>query len=752
MNTTCDEWHLLDASEQWQSVNADGILQTFRMMYIENQLLCADCYGMTKALCSSSDPTCDQGLRDLAMSGNESRWDQAVGIFTQTQSDLNCGIEDSSQCSQAPACTSDHGPAGLALLKSMSTMHNSLSNVYMAIDRAHSFATDQMSLFKAVFAPVPSLKNKAIFTEIMFVVAGVLAGFIPGIGVLGAAALQVVLGVGAAFVMNDMIFGQPEAPDTSTVLAKIVSNTQKAYADVADSLFSNGSYGYISSDGTKNMLSWSTLMANGSLLQQSDNTTDALQPVYERMLYQQLAVYTWQNLEAESTGHSPFIAFETKPCDQVDSSNKTASLEHVITDVSKSDTNITYNGACYYLLDGTTKEHLGKHSCIGKALPGGTNKEMDGNWEEFRNLSLSDFIIPSVKGWQTHNHQNGYENATMMGSIYTNPQAAGVVSIPVCDYLGKPDSPGVGCPKFGGAHGKSCWVYDESTGINQPGDYVEGRCGVHVEQWQKDKKDENPLDTYQLSINILDNDRRIIGSATKQSAAETLDVVDSVLPYNLYVATGTSDGDPIRFWYSDQYWNSNSKGNGSHQCSVGNYDHASHNMDCSFDCPKPDPNEDPPVSATIANLFPNTPVAAIGGDITYSNIYITPTPTSNATAATSTATYATGWCGVHIRQYQKSEGKNSQNDTLNYKIQVILKGSDSKAITAPDALLPAPSGTPVTITGMASPFTVIAGVGDKDPLAMSYGGQSWDSNDATHHCKVGSYDSGHRDMDCGFSC
>ena len=194
---------------------------------------------MDKATCSSSDPTCNEGLRDLAISGSESRWDQALGIFVQSQTDLNCGIEDSSQCSKAPECTSDHGPAGLALLKSMTTMHNSLSNIYMAIDRAHSFATDQMALFSKVFAPVPSLKDKAIFTEIMFVFAGMLAGFIPGVG---AAMAGLLVGVGSAFVMNNMIFGQPEAPDTSTVLGKIVSNTQDAYSGVANSLFTNGSY------------------------------------------------------------------------------------------------------------------------------------------------------------------------------------------------------------------------------------------------------------------------------------------------------------------------------------------------------------------------------------------------------------------------------------------------------------------------------------------------------------------------------
>jgi len=612
-------------------VNAAGTLVTFSTMYLENKLLCGECYGMDKSICTSTDPACQEGLQDLSMSGAVSRWDQALGVFTQTQSDLNCAIEDSSQCSEAPHCTSDHGPAGLALVKSMTTIHNSLSNIYMAIDRAHTFASGQMGLFTEVFAPVPSLKNEAIFTEIMFVIAGLVAGILlPGVGALVAA---LALGVGSAFVMNDMIFGQPSAPDTSSVLDKIASNTQGAYSGVADSLFTNGSYSYSpGGDAQDKTISWSSLMADGKLLQQQDNMTEALETVYERILYQQLAIYTWQNLETGKNGHVPFIVFDTKPCDQFSPSNKT-SLEHVIGDISKSDTNMTYNGGCYFLLDGTTKEHLGKHHCIGKALPGGTNKELIGNSEEFKNLSLADFIIPSVNGWQAHAQQNGYNDVTNTGQVFTDPQAAGVVNFPICDYLGNPDSPGMYCPKWGGSNGSSCYQYDASTGINKPGDYVEGRCGVHVEQWQM-KGAENPLGSYQLSVTIADADNRLIGSATKQSAAETLEIVDSVLPYDLYVATGSGDSGPIRFWYSDQYWDSSSQAN---QCSVGKYDKGARQMDCSFKCPKPTTNGDgsSPVSPTVANPFPNTPVAAVGGNTTYVNTYTTAGSSDIAAASTS---------------------------------------------------------------------------------------------------------------------
>lgn len=67
--------------------------------------------------------------------------------------------------------------------------------------------------------------------------------------------------------------------------------------------------------------------------------------------------------------------------------------------------------------------------------------------------------------------------------------------------------------------------------------------------------------------------------------AEILEMVDSVLPYDLYVATGNNDSAPIRFCYSDQYRNSSSQAN---QCFVGKYDDGTRQMDYSFNRPKLD--------------------------------------------------------------------------------------------------------------------------------------------------------------------
>ena len=147
-----------------------------------------------------------------------------------------------------------------------------------------------------------------------------------------------------------------------------------------------------------------------------------------------------------------------------------------------------------------------------------------------------------------------------------------------------------------------------------------------------------------MLANISDANGIEIGQATKQSAAESLEVVDSVLPYDLVLATGSTDNAPIMFWYGDQYWDSSSS-----ECSVGAYDSGMRQMDCGFQCPEPSGN--PPVSATVQHPYPNVPTAAIGGDLSFTNTFsiASPTPTSTGPPPPPPKpTYATGHCHVHI--------------------------------------------------------------------------------------------------------
>lgn len=109
-----------------------------------------------------------------------------------------------------------------------------------------------------------------------------------------------------------------------------------------------------------------------------------------------------------------------------------------------------------------------------------------------------------------------------------------------------------------------------------------------------------------------------------------------------------------------------------------------------------------------------------------------------------------GWCGVHIRQYQKNEGPGL--NTENYRFDVILYDSDQELIGEAD-LLSIPSGQTQQV-GSTLPMTfgVTAPNLDDDAVYMSYNGASWGSNDQEHHCDFGKFDSGHRDGDCGFTC
>jgi len=104
--------------------------------------------------------------------------------------------------------------------------------------------------------------------------------------------------------------------------------------------------------------------------------------------------------------------------------------------------------------------------------------------------------------------------------------------------------------------------------------------------------------------------------------------------------------------------------------------------------------------------------------------------------------YRAGWCGIHVTQYQKPDAASSYaieiphlNDANENKIGSIGKSGPSVSLT---------SKLPLTVE-------IKTGAVDDDPIRFAYGNQFWDSNDSTR-CSVGAYDSGRREMDCGFNC
>lgn len=774
-NITCQDLVNLNSSQQWAAVEGDNMVETFNTMFDSNQLVCLDCFGMSKSDCKSKDPDCLEGLADLAVpehtKGQGSpRWDTAAALFAQDAdiTDLICEI-GTSQCSGAPSCYDCDGPGAFALLKSLSTLHNTLQNIYDAIGQAGALATDQMTVFQSLFAPVPSLFTEALWIGIITQLLAGLFGVIPLVG----PALSVLVGIGGGVMMDFLIFKGPIPPDPASYLGVIVNQTQLSYSKVTSSLFQTGKYEYSSADGkTQHTLSMATYMQEGQLMKASADPKDflsAMVPVYERIMFQQLAQYTWAYLEVDSKKHTAYISFDNQPCEQVDPNDKTTLSNSRVLGVSKLDANMTYDGRCYYLLDAYPWYDPNSATdswprCHGEfALPGGTNAEMKEHADIFGQLSIADFIIPSVKGWEQNAEQNGYPLASYNGQLVSDPQDAAAVNFPVCDYLGNFNDPGISCPKLGEKtfKSKSCAVYPASSGQNQPGDFTPGRCGVHVDQFQKhDDNSENPLDSYQLSVTVLDSASRPVGQATMQSAASPLEITDTSLPYNLIVYPGATDSDHLSFWYSDQFWLSNSSAN---QCNFkdNNYDNGERQGDCSFDCPLPQIATSL-TSATKDHPLPTPAVPAIAGYTTFLNTWAeTPSRTGDPSAtsttstfAATTPTYATGQCRVHIEQFQKNEPHS--NPTGDYELDVtIYSGNEAAPPLFNSGQLPFPEGKNISVKGLVSPLTIMVPIGCLDSwgINMAFAGQSWVTN-ATDQCnaKPNNYDSGHRDFDCDFDC
>ena len=615
--------YLLNGSQQWAAVNGDSVVQAYSQMYSGNKLMCSDCFGMDKGACSSKDPGCQNGLRDLAMIANttgHSRWDTGVAIFAQDgdDTDLLCDI-GVGECSSSPKCELLDGPGAWALLKSIETMHNMLNNMYNSIQAAGDAAGHQMQAFSNIFAPVPSFKNDAIWLSVMIAIIGAILGavsfgmFMPevfgvGIALEGAAAAAVplfvstavggVTGAAAGIGENIFFFGQPAPGDTDSPLGTIISATLLTYSNLCDQLMAEGSYDFVSQDGKQNTtITLQNKMKDGRLMQANGNISEgfvAMQPIFEVIMFQQLALYTWQNLQTADVQSIPYIVYDNVPCDKLnvttvpniytgedDTVFGSDSILSFLPDIYNLDANMTYEGKCYWLLgakpDGNRvfgKKVAPSFHCQGsRALPGATNKDLGQNAGIFANLSLKHWIIPSVLGWQQHHNQNGYLMASQNGQLVSDPLQPATVNIPVCEYIRNPNSPGVGCPKLNEHQTDKCAVYPPSTGVDQPGEYHDGWCGVHVDQYQRNEGNAiNPLNNYQLSISINDANGIQVGQATKQSAANALSIVDSALPFNLVVFPGSSDDDTVKFWYSDQYWNSST-------CGVGSYDHGMRQMD-----------------------------------------------------------------------------------------------------------------------------------------------------------------------------
>ncbi|KMU86905.1 hypothetical protein CIHG_04844 [Coccidioides immitis H538.4] len=352
-------------------------------------------------------------------------------------------------------------------------------------------------------------------------------------------------------------------------------------------------------------------------------------------------------------------------------------------------------------------------------LAGGDTETLDGkNWGGIR---IQDIIRSSYGAFLANDRKNGYSFSLDTSVVLTGDgQAVEARPFPLFDGITTPVNP----PE------------------NELG-YTHGWCGLHITQWSMgtESHGSNPFgDKWQLAVAIKDSTGKIIDQATKQPVDSSF-IIKSKLPHELAVSIGSDNlkaTQRLCFWYSDQYWCTEGAKSTNDKCKLGKFEGGKREIDCGFACPHPRQGaaSTPQVDATK-----KAPIAFMGsGD-------------EDPEIIGTTKDYNPGWCGVHIRQYQKNEKDNAQNPSTDYALEVTVYDAKQKMIdyldktyTSKDMHLHAQGPLPYKLV-------LWTGAVDDDPVHMAYGKQEWDSkNKVTYHCKQGKYDGGMRDIDCGFTC
>lgn len=121
----------------------------------------------------------------------------------------------------------------------------------------------------------------------------------------------------------------------------------------------------------------------------------------------------------------------------------------------------------------------------------------------------------------------------------------------------------------------------------------------------------------------------------------------------------------------------------------------------------------------------------------------------DSNTAVQTSSFVSGWCTMHVVQYQRNEngvGADYQFDVLIYDANITPIGQVKKQAIDPNTkTLNVDSNLPYVVVLTASG-------GDGDAVLFAYAGQNWGSNDQEHHSNFGPYDSGSRQGDTGFAC
>lgn len=121
--------------------------------------------------------------------------------------------------------------------------------------------------------------------------------------------------------------------------------------------------------------------------------------------------------------------------------------------------------------------------------------------------------------------------------------------------------------------------------------------------------------------------------------------------------------------------------------------------------------------------------------------------------------YDSGWCSMHVVQYQKNESDGPNQGSPDYLIEISLFDNEGKPIVLLNCdncgytgRVVAPDGSTQSIESILPfPMNITVGAVDSDAILFSYDAQNWRSNDQEHRSNFRDYDSGKREGDTGFS-
>ena len=145
-----------------------------------------------------------------------------------------------------------------------------------------------------------------------------------------------------------------------------------------------------------------------------------------------------------------------------------------------------------------------------------------------------------------------------------------------------------------------------SSGVDLPAaptpSYAGGRCAVHLTQFQKNDKEHNPTQDYQIEVYINDGAGNPIDGAQTGKVPAPMDrpveVKGMKAPFSVTLpgagpdaekrkdkTKDAADDEPMTFPFDTQVWTAKTgKSEKKAQCHVGAFDNGGRNLDCNFAC------------------------------------------------------------------------------------------------------------------------------------------------------------------------